>query len=130
MTATADFFNYTIVEGDDVQITWTLTDSDTGNPYTFSGVTKLWVCLKVDFSDLDDDAIVNINSIDDPTYCKYGSVDVGDGQVWAWIQDTQTAGLGEYEYVYYDIQVLADGKILTLCRGKIPFVSEVIQENI
>lgn len=128
MTATIDFFNYTIVEGDDKEFTWTLTDRETGNPYDFTGVTKMWLTLKVDFNQ-DDDDIVSINTIDDPTYIKYGIPDVGAGQIWAHLQDTQTVGLAQYAYVYYDIQVLQNGKVLTLARGRIPWVDEVTAAN-
>lgn len=129
MTATADFFDYTIVEGDDIEIIWTLTDSETSDPFDFTGVTKMWFTLKKDYSDDDTEAFVSVNTIDDSSYIKFGPGDVGPGQVWVWIQDTESAGLAEYSYVYYDIQVIQNGKIATLVRGRFPFVPEVTEAN-
>lgn len=129
MTATIDFFDYTIVEGDDKKFTLTLTDADSGDPYDFTGTTKLWVTLKRDYADTDANAIVSINTIDDSSYVKYGIPDVGDGQVWFHLQDIQTVGLAQYAYVYYDVQVIQNGDILTLARGRIPWVDEVTAAN-
>lgn len=128
MAAISNLLTYNIIEGDDVQIEWTLTDVTTGDPYDFTGTTKCWFTLKKNPDDSDSNALIALNSIDDTSYLKYGpSPGPGPGKIYVWMSDTLTANLADYNYTYYDLQVLQNGLIATLVTGKIQFVKQITE---
>ena len=124
MTATCDLTGKSFTEGDDLRGAWTLQDDD-GDPYDFTGVTKLWITVKKSREDDDDQALIGpLNSVDDPTQVKFDYPTADQGLVWVWFKAAETAGLAAYGTVFYDVQVLKNGLINTVVDGDISFKDE------
>ena len=129
MATTLDIDDKNLVEGDDVEITWTLTLPD-GSYYDFTGVTKVWFTLKALFEDSDADALIGpLNSDDNPTQVTYGAGGPGAGKIKVWMKADETTGAAARKNPVYDIQVLKSGKINTLVRGIMPFDHEITEET-
>lgn len=124
MTAKLDILKKNFIEGDTITLTFTFKNKD-GTLYDFTGVTKMWFTVKDDYDKDDTDALVRLNSADEPTQVTYGPSGPGDGKGRAKMLATDTPGLAQYKHRYYDIQVLNGADINTLVTGEIKFGHEV-----
>jgi len=129
MTARKDILGYEIVEGDDVPLTWTITDS-TGAVYDFTGVTKAFFTIKKSRSDDDDDALIGpLNTADDPTQIEYNYPTADAGQIWVELTSGQTEDIAARGLCWYDYRVIKAGKVNTIVRGQISFEHETTDET-
>ena len=110
MAAQLDILKKNFVEGDVIQITFTFVDS-AGSLYDFSGVTKAWFTVKSSFEQTDADALVAINSVDEPAQVSYGIAGPGDGKAEVIMLNANTTGLAGYDRRHYDFQVLDAGDV-------------------
>jgi hypothetical protein len=117
-----------LVEGDDITITFAFKDS-AGDPYDLTNVTKVWFSIKYDRSHTDTEALVSLNSTDNPTQVTYGAAGPGAGKVKVIIATTASHNLKNYETLYYDVQTLDAGDIKTLVVGTIDFFREVTKAS-
>lgn len=125
MTAQLNISKKNLVEGDTLTLTLTLLDT-AGAAYDLSAVTKVWWTVKDAFNKPDAEALVALNSADDPTQVTYGVAGPGAGKIKIVMLPADTAGLAQYQRRYYDVQVLAGAaNINTLVRGKIDIEHEV-----
>lgn len=126
MTAKLDILKKNFVEGDTINILFTFTEKD-GTLYDFTGVTKAWFTVKANYTDSDSNALVALNSIDNPTQVTFGVAGPGEGVARVIVNPAESAGLAQYVHRYYDFQVLKGTVISTLVFGEIGFVHEVTQ---
>lgn len=116
-----------IVEGNDIPITWDVTED--GDYYDWTGVTKMWFCIKETVHDDDADALVLLNSVDDSGQVKYDHPTADEGQCWVELASTDSAGLAAKGTLKYEIKVLKSGKENTLIQGDICFRHGRIEAN-
>jgi hypothetical protein len=124
MTARLDILKKNFVEGDTITITFTFKNRD-GSLYDFTGVTKAWFTVKDEYNKSDNEALVFVNSADNPTQVTYGVGGPGEGKGRVQLLNANTVGLAEYKHRYYDFQVLKGGEPITLVIGEIKFRHEV-----
>jgi len=124
MTTQLDILKKNFVEGDSITITFTFKESS-GSLFDFTTVTKAWFTIKDSYDKPDNDALVLLNSSDNPTQVTYGVGGPGAGKGKVTMVSANTSGLAQYKHRYYDFQILKAGKIQTLVRGEIIFVHEV-----
>ncbi len=125
MTAQLDILKKNFVEGDTITITFKFKLKD-GSLYDFTGVTKVWFTVKDNYNQSDVNALVALNSADDPTQVTYGVAGPGEGKGKVIMAATDTPGLAQYKHRYYDFQILKGGNVInTLVRGELKFVHEV-----
>lgn len=81
--------------------------------------SKIWFTVKAQYADPDIDAIIALNSEDDPTQVFIVD-DPLNGHAQIVINPTDTDDITRRTVYYYDVQLkTADGKITTVVSGKL-----------
>ena len=84
---------------------------------------KAWFTAKRTKDDLDDDSIIAINSVDDPTQIAF--TDKPKGKFYIKLLPENTVAIDE-DHLVYDVQVKEeDGRITTVQRGTLHLIQDI-----
>jgi len=88
---------------------------------------SFWLTIKEELNDNDEEALVSLNSDDNPTQFVVTGAVTGEYEVW--IKDTDQAGLSPDTWYFIDIQIeLGDGLLHTHLYDRIRFSQQVTKE--
>ena len=87
------------------------------------GNVKIWFTAKREKDDLDVDAVISLNNVDDPT--QISITDAVGGEYYVRLEPADTANVDEDSLVF-DSQVREqDGRITTVTRGKLYLIRDI-----
>ena len=120
---------HVFVEGDYKVFTVTFTNKSDGELYDFTGVTMAKLTIKKNQTDAFDDALVKLNSDDNPTQVEYGTGGPGAGIFRVKFESADTVTLATQGPCWFDIRVIKNGKPQTLGRGPWTAFTHVISDD-
>ena len=101
------------VVGDEVKITIRDLRMENGNVYDLSGASKIYCTVKAALADLDNAALININSVTNAT--QFILTDAANGNISVILTATNSATLTAGTRYFLDVKAIwADGTIVSL----------------